>query len=173
MRDDQKVTDWDGAVLTVGSRVIYGSPPPGKEAEYAVTVVGISDYDVDYCDETQRPEMSPPKVKVRFDDGSEDEVATHDATKITWNDYPDGPDMLVFRAEDLEVVQLRIVTPDARIIPIRPVAVYDQEADYGEGKTRAQDEADSVKALGIIIIYGSVVLFAIAAGVYLTWWFFR
>lgn len=105
MRDDQKVTDWDGAALTVGTRAIYGSPAPGKEAEYTVTVVEISDYDVDYNDELGRPEGYPPKIKVRFDDGTDDVVSTHDSTKVTWADYPDGPAVMVFAADDLEVVK--------------------------------------------------------------------
>lgn len=165
MRDDQKVTDWDGNELEVGTRAIYGSPPPGAEAEYAVTVVSISDYDVDYSDELERAECYPPRVKVRFDDGEIDTVVTHESTKITWNDYPDGPAVVVFAADDLEVVKLRSVPPD-NVVPIN-AGPYDLEGDYN-GKTASQEAFDAMRALAIVLV-ASFAGF-IAVGILVWWW---
>lgn len=103
MRSDQKVTDWSGKPLELGTRVIFGSPDPDKKDESTGTIIEITDYDVDYCDATERAECSPPRVKVRFDDGEEDVATTYDATPVSWNDYPNGPAELIFQADDLEV----------------------------------------------------------------------
>lgn len=105
MRDDQRVTDWDGKPIEVGMTVIYGAPPSGEEPNYRVEIVEITDFDVDYNDDLMRAECYPPRVKVRFADGTEDTVSTHENITVrTWADYPDGPSILTFAADDLEVI---------------------------------------------------------------------
>lgn len=100
MRNDQTVTDCGGNELEVGTRASYWtSDKPGRNI---VTVTAITDYDVDYSDATERAELYPPQVAFVFDDGTKDSVSTHDATSVTWDDYPDGPELMVFQADDLD-----------------------------------------------------------------------
>lgn len=105
MTDVQKVTDWKGREIKVGMTVIYGCPPPGQESDFRVEVMEITDFDADYNDELGRPEMYPPRVRVHFNDGTEDTVSTYNNTPYGWNDYPDGPSQLIFAADDLEVIR--------------------------------------------------------------------
>lgn len=94
----QRIVDWKGADLLIGSRVLYGT------GDVAV-VKGISDFDVDHDDRIGRARLYPPTVTVRFEmGGDEEQVPTHDETPISWQSYPDGPEEYVFAADDLEII---------------------------------------------------------------------
>lgn len=92
----QKIQDSSGQPIEVGTPVIFGEDQRG-------VVVAISDLDGDWDDELGRATMIRPRVTVRFDDGAEDESSTTDITQVTWADYPDGPEVHVFEADDCEV----------------------------------------------------------------------
>lgn len=99
--DRQRVVDCAGKPLAVGARVVYG----GALFDALATVTEVTEYDVDYDDDLQRPRLSPPTVRFRFDSGRVDETPTYDVTEVTWADYPDGPEVYVFEAGDLVVVE--------------------------------------------------------------------
>lgn len=102
---DQKVVDGNGTEISVGTRVMFGDPlPTDDRKDYLATVTEIGEHDVDYDDDLGRARLFPPMVKWRFDNGDEDGTSTYDVTPISWADYPDGPDVRVFSADDLEVV---------------------------------------------------------------------
>lgn len=92
------VQDENGALIEVGTEVVFGMDPGQRGV-----VTAISEPDADYDDELGRGVMYPPKVTVRFPDGTEDMSSSHDITPIGWHVYPDGPDELVFEATDVEV----------------------------------------------------------------------
>lgn len=92
----QAIQDPHGRPVEVGTRVIFGTDQPG-------VVTAISDVDGDFDDELGRGVMINPRVTVALDAGGTDESTTSDTTKVTWNDYPDGPETYVFEADDLVV----------------------------------------------------------------------
>ncbi len=99
------VKDWRGSPLSVGAHVLYGAQDPGDGtgANHGV-ITAISDPDGDYDDELGRGVLIPPRVTVRFDDGSTDTADTHyDGPPITWSMYPDGPPS-IWTADDLELL---------------------------------------------------------------------
>ncbi len=101
---DWRVIDHKGDEIVVGSRVMFGDPAEGEQDSYTGIVTDITEPDADYDDELQRGVQYPPKVTLRYGDGDEEVVTSYDVTRITWGDYPDGPIMQTFQADDLEVV---------------------------------------------------------------------
>lgn len=94
----ERIVDCKGTTVVVGTRVLWGDETPA-------TVVGITEMDADYDDELGRGVMIPPKVTVRFQDGTEDGTSTYDVTPHSWAlSYPDGPDEWLFQCDDIEVV---------------------------------------------------------------------
>lgn len=101
----ETIWDCNEEPLHVGSRVVYGNLAyPEDVAAQTGEVTAISDVDVDHDDETGRAKQISPRVTVRFQDGTAEECTTVDVTPVSWRDYPDGPDELIFQADDLEVV---------------------------------------------------------------------
>lgn len=105
MRDDQGIVDANGLVVKVGDTVLFGDPKTSDEiAAQTGVVFEITDYDVDYNDDLMRAEQYPPKVKIRLPNGDVEMTSTHDATPISWAEYPDGPDVWIFQADDIVMV---------------------------------------------------------------------
>lgn len=93
-----KILDNQGNKIEVGTSVRLMSF--SRDAQ----VIEIVDPDVDYNDERQRPVMSMPKIIVKFDDSGMIELETFNETKITWADYPDGPNEYTFVVDDDVIV---------------------------------------------------------------------
>ncbi len=88
-----RVTDTDKHELKEGTRVyVYGTPPENSEVYDSLhgTVIEVTDLDGDVDDEGRSVAIMP-EVRVRFDSGHEESFTTSFG-KITWADYPDGPD---------------------------------------------------------------------------------
>lgn len=101
-----KFQDEEGRAIEVGTPVRFYFGPSGSKL---ATVVALGepghDYpDVDFDDELGRPVEYAPKISIRFADGSEEKVNTWNVTRVTWADYPDGPQELLYEAGDVEVV---------------------------------------------------------------------
>jgi hypothetical protein len=91
-----EIVDWKENEIRIGSRCLFG--------DTVCIVESISDPDGDYDDNLGRAVMIMPRVYVKFLDGTEDRADTHRITEITWADYPDGPELERFQADDLEVI---------------------------------------------------------------------
>ena len=98
------ILDCNDREITVGKLAIYGSPPLGETDEYMVEVISISDPDGDYDDELGRGVEITPRVKVCFNDGTEEDIRTYNGTPISWVCYPNGPDEFINPADALEVI---------------------------------------------------------------------
>lgn len=90
MTEEQKVTDWNGVEIKVGTHVRFGDNHLGK-------VTKITDADADYDDELERAVEYPPRITVQFDDGEGDEIVT--TYRDHWTDR-----WLTFQTDDLTVV---------------------------------------------------------------------
>ena len=102
LKESTTMSDWkyfDGSdpplPLTIGDKVnVYGWEteitiiPPGL-------IVKFDEPDCDYNDELGRPEMYGPYCVVQWPDTNELDRFTGQP-RITWNDYPDGPDTFYF-----------------------------------------------------------------------------
>jgi hypothetical protein len=94
--------DEQGNDLAVGTAVIYGGVPE-QEAWITELFDPKRDYpDIDFDDALGRPRESPPEVTIRFGDGSFEKCLTYNVTPLSWADYPDGPDTLIYEVPDLE-----------------------------------------------------------------------
>lgn len=72
------------------------------------------------------------------------------------------------------------MSEESNVTPLRPeddvnlelrqrIAAY--SGDYGEGKTRAQEEADSAAMLGLVLVVGALMLLAAVVGaLVMAWW---
>jgi hypothetical protein len=87
--------DVDGNAIVIGTKVELAFVP--------ATVVALGEPDGD-VDGYGRSVEIPPSLTVRFANGDEVQVPTSNVTRLTWADYPDGPDEWTYEAHDeLEV----------------------------------------------------------------------
>lgn len=89
------VIDYNDKIVRVGDNVIFWGVNTG-------IVEKITEPDGDYNDELEQAELYPPKIYIRFKDGSEQIVKTYDKT------YYNGPDYeceRTFQAEDIAVYE--------------------------------------------------------------------
>jgi hypothetical protein len=96
-----QIVDHKSDEIKVGTKVEYG-----VDVDNIATVIEITDPDGDYSDELQRAVEIPPHITIKFDDdGVEEVISTTNITRITWADYPDGPELLIYEADDdIEVI---------------------------------------------------------------------
>jgi hypothetical protein len=89
-----KITDIHGDEIKVGTIL--------RLMEYSrdATVSKIIEFDIDYNDSLHKAIMTNPIVCAEFDDTGTIEFETSNTTKITWEDYPDGPNEYVFMLDD-------------------------------------------------------------------------
>lgn len=104
------VKDFRGNEIKVGSKVLYrlyGTLHSTADYQnYIAEVTGISDPDADYDDELGCAVEIPPHITIRFNSDTEGMISTENVTKITWADYPDGPEHSIYEAEeDIEVLK--------------------------------------------------------------------
>lgn len=115
--EDFRVLDIDDRVITVGCKVDYDDGRVG-------IVTHISEPDADYDDNLQRGVMYAPVVVVGFTveeclrlytldfyqvekympHAQYERIESFDVTKLTWADYPDGPQVYNFQVDDLKVL---------------------------------------------------------------------
>jgi hypothetical protein len=95
------MSDWkyfDGSdpprPLTIGDKVNVWENPDAVGLEPGL-IVKFDEPDCDYNDELGRPEMYGPYCVVQWPDTNELDRFTGQP-RITWNDYPDGPDTFYF-----------------------------------------------------------------------------
>jgi hypothetical protein len=86
----------EGVEITVGSRVLYADNDPATPA----TVIAISEPDGDYDDELQRGVEYPPKITLLFENDTEYDVVTYNATEIRG---PYWPEEMIYCTDDLKV----------------------------------------------------------------------
>lgn len=92
-----KVVDCNEAEIKIGTHVKF------VDEETAI-IIGITDPDGDVNDEGRSIEI-PPYVEFKLvSDGTVGAVSTYNITKLTWADYPDGPEEYIYQADDLEKV---------------------------------------------------------------------
>lgn len=96
----ERIVDCNGDEVVVGATVLWGDDPGD-----VCVVVKITEADADYDDDLGRGVLYPPKVTVRFPDGTVDGTTCYDVTQHSLaNSYPDGPDVWVYQCDDIQVV---------------------------------------------------------------------
>jgi hypothetical protein len=90
--------------ITVGSRVLYERIHEGRFRQTTAEVVELGEPDYDYSDAAQRAVEYPPKVTIRYPDGVTETLETTNVTRVSWADYPDGPEEHVYEVTDLELL---------------------------------------------------------------------
>ena len=82
--------------LSIGDKVnVWPDVNPDAEGLPPGVIVELIEPDCDYNDELGRPEMYGPYCVVQWPDANELDRFTGQP-RITWNDYPDGPDTFYF-----------------------------------------------------------------------------
>jgi len=90
--------DWKEQPVKVGSRVKFGD-----DDSQIGTVTKITDRDADVDDDTGRGYIVPPKLFIKFDDGSEEYCSGWNSTPAP--DWYDEEPEYVWEFEDIEVLK--------------------------------------------------------------------